>query len=74
MTPLDESYYKKSDGDYKLAPGAILDLQPNENIEIADQKRPNQAFDPFVQAILRQVGVALELPFEILIKHFTASY
>ena len=62
------------DGDYKLAPGAILELQPNEDIQIADPKRPNQAFDPFVQAVLRQVGVALELPFEILIKHFTASY
>jgi len=74
MTPLDEPSGRKDDGDYKLAPGAILDLQPNENIEIADPKRPNQAFDPFVQAILRQVGVALELPFEILIKHFTASY
>jgi len=74
MTPLDESHGRRDDGDYKLAPGAILDLQPGENIEIADPKRPNQAFDPFVQAILRQVGVALELPFEILIKHFTASY
>jgi len=74
MTPLDEVGGSRNDGDYKLAPGAILDLQPNENIEIADPKRPNQAFDPFVQAILRQVGVALELPFEILIKHFTASY
>jgi len=62
------------DDDYKLAPGAILDLQPNEDIQIADPKRPNQAFDPFVQAVLRQIGVALELPFEILIKHFTASY
>lgn len=49
-------------------------MQPNESIEIADPKRPNQAFDPFVQAVLRQIGVALELPFEILIKHFTASY
>ena len=74
MTPLDESHGRRDDGDYKLAPGAILDLQPGENIEIADPKRPNQAFDPFVQAVLRQVGVALELPFEILIKHFTASY
>ncbi len=62
------------DGDYKLAPGAILDLNSNEDIQIADPKRPNQAFDPFVQAVLRQIGVALELPFEILIKHFTASY
>ncbi len=73
MTP-DDSGGRRDDGDYKLGPGAILDLQPGENIEIADPKRPNQAFDPFVQAILRQVGVALELPFEILIKHFTASY
>lgn len=65
---------RRNDSDYKLAPGAILDLSPGENIEIADPKRPNQAFDPFVQAVLRQIGVALELPFEILIKHFTASY
>lgn len=62
------------DGDYKLSPGAILDLQPNEGIEIANPNRPNQAFDGFVQAILRQIGVALEIPFEILIKHFTSSY
>lgn len=72
MTPSESGSTR--DDDYKLAPGAILDLQPGENIEIADPKRPNQAFDPFVQAVLRQVGVALELPFEILIKHFTASY
>ncbi len=25
-------------------------------------------------AVLRQVGVALELPFELLVKHFTSSY
>ena len=60
--------------DYKLSPGAILDLQSGEDIQIANPNRPNQAFDGFVQSILRQVGVALEIPFEILIKHFTASY
>jgi lambda family phage portal protein len=74
MTPISETGGSIRDNDYKIAPGAILDLQPNESIEIADPKRPNQAFDGFVQAILRQVGVALEIPFEILIKHFTASY
>jgi capsid protein len=36
--------------------------------------RPNPNFDGFAQAFLRLVGVALELPFELLIKHFTASY
>lgn len=58
----------------KLGNGAILDLGPGEDVETVDPNRPNQAFDPFVQAILRQVGVAIEVPFELLIKHFTASY
>ncbi|MBS0364912.1 MAG: phage portal protein [Proteobacteria bacterium] len=58
----------------QMAPGAILDLSPGEDVKFADPKRPNHAFDPFVIAVLRQIGVALELPFEVLIKHFTASY
>ncbi len=61
-------------GDVKLGSGAIVDLAKGEDVSIADPKRPNVAFDPFVMAVLRQIGVALELPFEILIKHFTASY
>lgn len=61
-------------GGYALGTGAILDLGPGEEVEIANPGRPNTAFDPFVQAVLRQIGVALELPFEILVKHFTASY
>lgn len=63
-----------SDKDVKLAAGAIIDLAKGEKIAIADPKRPNTAFDPFIQAILRQIGVALELPFEVLVKHFTSSY
>jgi capsid protein len=48
--------------------------RPGEEAQFANPMRPNTAFDPFVLAILRQIGVALELPFEFLIKHFTASY
>lgn len=58
----------------QMGPGAMLDLAPNEDVQFADPKRPNTAFDPFVTAVLRQIGVALELPFEVLVKHFTASY
>ncbi len=74
MTPTSETGGSTADKDFKLAPGAMLNLMSNESVEIANPGRPNVAFDPFVQAILRQIGVALELPFEILIKHFTASY
>lgn len=57
-----------------LAPGAIVDLAPDEDISIADPNRPNPNFDSFALAMLRQIGVALGLPLELLIKHFTASY
>jgi hypothetical protein len=43
-------------------------------IDTANPGRPNAQFDPFVTAIVRQIGVALELPYEILIKHFTSTY
>jgi lambda family phage portal protein len=60
--------------DIKLGNGALISLRPGESVETADPKRPNTAFDPFIKAILEQVGVALEIPFEVLIGHFSASY
>ncbi len=58
----------------ELGYGSVVGLLPGEKVDTVSPGRPNTAFDPFVQAILRQIGVALELPFELLIKHFTASY
>lgn len=58
----------------EIGDGAIVRMQPGEKIETVTPGRPNQAFDPFIQAVLRQIGVALEVPFELLVKHFTASY
>jgi len=61
--------------DITFEPGMVLEgFMPGEEIRGMPAERPATGFDPFVQAILRQVGVALELPFELLIKHFTASY
>lgn len=60
--------------EYKLGSGAVLDLAPGEDVEFANPSRPNDKFDPFFQAVLRQVGPAIGLPFELLILHFTASY
>lgn len=69
-----ETGAKTSDTDVKLGSGAIIDLQPGEKANFVSPTRPNAQFDPFVTAMLRQIGVALELPYEVLVKHFTASY
>lgn len=58
----------------ELGYGSTFELDPGEKIDTFAPNRPNQAFDPFVLAMLRVIGVALELPFEVLVKHFTASY
>ncbi|CAM4111490.1 phage portal protein [Mesobacillus thioparans] len=59
---------------YELGNGAIVGLGPDESIETANPGRPNTAFDGFVTSICRQIGSALEIPYELLLKHFTASY
>ena len=57
-----------------LGPGAVLGLAKGEEAQFANPNRPNTAFDPFVQAILQQIGMALAIPFELLLKRFNASY
>jgi len=74
MGPTGETGATSSDDDVRLGNGAIVDLASEESIESANPGRPNAAFDPFVLAILRLIGTALEIPFELLVGHFTASY
>lgn len=57
-----------------LGAGAIIDLAEGEDVVTADPNRPNPNFDAFAMALLRQIGVALEIPVELLIKNFLASY
>ncbi len=58
----------------ELGYGSVIGLRPDAKVDSFNPNRPNTAFDPFVMAILRQIGARLEIPFEMLVKHFTASY
>lgn len=63
-----------TDNELELGNGKVIAMRQGEKIETANPGRPNAVFDPFVEAILRQIGSALEIPYELLIKHFTSSY
>jgi len=58
----------------ELGNGAVVDLGPGEEVQFAEPKRPNPGLDLFLVAMAKQIGVALELPQELLLKSFTASY
>jgi lambda family phage portal protein len=70
----EETGAQASDNSVKMGVGAIVDLNPGEKISTANPGRPNPAFEGFVMALSRFVGIALELPVEVLIKHFSSSY
>jgi len=63
-----------ADDELEMSPGTVLSLAKGEKVSFADPSRPNTSFDPFVQAIIQQIGVGLGVPYELLIKRFNASY
>jgi len=54
--------------------GKAVNLLPGEDITAPALGRPNVNFDPFFLSMLKQIGPALEIPFEVLVKHFSSSY
>ncbi len=73
MTGTDDND-DSDDRTMELAPGLIVGLKEGEDISTANPGRPNQAFDGFVMSIIKQIGSALQVPYELLIKHFSSSY
>jgi lambda family phage portal protein len=65
---------KASSWDGSVESGQAVNLLPGESVEAPNPGRPNPAFDPFWTAMVRQIGMALEMPFEVLVAHFQSSY
>jgi len=74
VVPREEQVDAHDENSLELAPGAIIDLNEGEKAHDMNPGRPNANFDGFVTSICRQIGAALEIPYEILVKHFTSSY
>lgn len=72
--PIGEKDSSLNDNEVKLGNGAVISLAPGEKPHAISPARPNAQFDPFVLAFVRQMGAALEIGEELLIKKFTASY
>lgn len=58
----------------RLGTGSYNYLNPGEKISTVDPNRPNVNFDNFVKSMCKQIGGALEIPHEMLLKDFNSSY
>lgn len=74
MIPEEEQIDAADESSLELGPGAVMDLNPGEKIHDTNPGRPNSNFSMFVEAICQQIGASLEIPYELLVKRFNASY
>ena len=74
--PMNETgEVERSDpNEFNFGPGEVNMLQPGEDIKFNDPKRPAGGFQAFVRAVAEQIGAALEIPADLLMKSFNASY
>lgn len=64
----------KAKEDIYMGSGVIQSLAPGENVVFADPKRPNGNFEIFMMAMCKELGAAVEIPVEVLLSNFNASY
>lgn len=67
-----EEHY--ADQALKLGFGNILELGPGQKANSVTPGRPNAQFDAFVTSTIKQIGSALEIPYEVLLNQFNSSY
>ena len=77
-----EGMFQKPNGNTRTYKGTELSmgygnfgvLEPGQDLVFANPNRPNSKFEMFFNAQLKQIGTALEIPFEVLLSSFNASY
>jgi lambda family phage portal protein len=69
-----EAEIRHSDDEYEMGPGQINYMKPGEDVIFGTPSRPNSRFEGFVRCLCEQVGAALEIPADLLLKSFNASY
>lgn len=65
---------RENEDEYQMGPGQIVHLKPGEKVQFGSPQIPTAGFDTFVKTISRDIGAALEEPYEVLLKEFTSSY
>lgn len=60
--------------EYEMGPGQVNFLKPGEDVLFGDPKHPATGFNEFERTICEQIGAALEIPADLLLKSFNSSY
>ncbi len=74
----DEEYDPKAPvvdvSEYGLGPGTLNALPAGVDVKAMDAGRSMSTFDAFVSQLIKQIGAAIGVPYEVIMKNFTSSY
>ena len=60
--------------EYEMGPGTVTHLKNGEDIVFGNPNIPTAGFETFVKTVAKMCGAALEIPYDVLVKEFNASY
>lgn len=60
--------------EYHLGPGTLNALPKGVDVKAIDSGKAQSNFGAFIQELVKQIGAGLNIPYEVLMKSFTASY
>ncbi len=72
--PQDQEEASRDPNDYEIGAGTINILEDGEDVKTVSPSHPNNNFDSFMRSLSEQVGAALEVPADLLLKSFDSSY
>lgn len=65
---------ERDPNDLELGAGLIMDLEMGESVDTVETQHPHSGYDSFMMARMKQVGAALEIPVNVLYKHFDVNF
>lgn len=70
----DTQEVSRDPNEYEMGPGTMNILEPGEDVTFGSPTHPNTGFDTFMRSLCEQVGACLEIPADLLLMSFNASY
>ena len=71
---IDAQEVSREPSDYEMGPGNTIIMEPGEDVAFGSPTHPNTGFDTFMRSLCEQVGAAFEIPADLLLMSFNASY
>ena len=69
-----QDYWQRNPYEVKLGPGIVNWMRPGDSITFPINAGPEGEFEPYTVALVKFIGAALGIPYEVLLKQFNASY